>query len=146
MERFRHDRWSTGAGESHRSPDEGARRETVVPKAESFDRGCLVPDATVWLELSGGRGTTCVRGVRPCPVSTVVVGNPSVLVRTVFKLLSTAEAAAVFLFASARSRSSIVSCATPAVSGVFFLSRQPRLPPTTRRETAIEKLKRVFID
>ena len=36
--------------------------------------------------------------------------KPSLLVRTVLRLLSSAEAAAVFLFASARSRNSIVSC------------------------------------
>ena len=46
--------------------------------------------------------------------------EPSALVRTVLRLLSIADAEAVFLFASARSRSNIVSCATLATSGSFF--------------------------
>jgi hypothetical protein len=85
--------------------------------------------------------------VRLCAAASTIAGNdPSPLVFTVFKLLSTAFAVAVFLFASAKSRSSIVSCAALAATGVFFSFPQATLPARRRRATAIENLYSVFID
>lgn len=62
--------------------------------------------------------------------------SPGVGRTTVLRLLSTAAAAAVFLFASARSRSSMVSCAMLAMSGFFFDSRQPVPPAMNARQSA----------
>jgi hypothetical protein len=85
--------------------------------------------------------------VRLWAAASTIAGNDwSPLVLTVFKLLSSAFAAAVFLLASARSRSSIVSCMALAASAVFFSFLQARLPAKRRRETAIENLESVFID
>jgi hypothetical protein len=85
--------------------------------------------------------------VPPCAAALTIAGNDeSPLVLTVFKLLSTAFAAAVFLFASARSRSSMVSCVALAASAVFFSFPQARLPARRRTGTAIENLGSVFID
>jgi hypothetical protein len=77
--------------------------------------------------------------------STIAGNDESPLVLTVFKLLSTAFAAAVFLFASARSRSSMVSCVALAASAVFFPFPQARLP-ARRRTGTIENLESMFID
>jgi hypothetical protein len=84
--------------------------------------------------------------VRLCAAAFTIAGNDeSPLVLTVFKLLSTAFAAAVFLFASAKSRSSIVSCVVVAASAVFFSFPQARLP-ARRSGTAIENLNSIFIE
>ena len=105
-------------------------------------RGEPAPDTS-----DGGRGTTRVAGVPPCAAAFTIAGNDeSPLVLTVFKLLSTAFAAAVFLFASARSRSSMVSCVALAASAVFFSFPQARLPARRRTGIAIENLGSVFID
>src|SRR5678809_1155512 len=56
-----------------------------------------------------------------------------------------AAAAAVSLFASARSWRSMVSCATLATSGFFFESPQPTLPSCRARQARTEYLERVFI-
>lgn len=106
----------------------------------------VLADISPPLLLPAGRGTTRDTGVgvaTDAPCAGVSVWSPVVL--TVFRLLSTAAAAAVFLFASARSWSSIVSCATLATSGFFFELPQPRLPNSTARQTISEYLERVFI-
>jgi hypothetical protein len=76
---------------------------------------------------------------------TIAGNDESPPVLTVFKLLSTAFAAAVFLFASARSRSSMVSCVVVAASTVFLSFPQARLPAKRKAGTAIENLESVFI-
>jgi hypothetical protein len=84
--------------------------------------------------------------VRFCAAAFTIAGNDeSPLVLTVFKLLSTTFAAAVFLFASARSRSSMVSCVALAAAAVFFSFPQARLAASKRIGTAIESLESVFI-
>ena len=66
------------------------------------------------------------------------------LVLTVFRLLSTTDAAAVFLFASARSRSSMVSCAALATSGFFLESRHP-IATMSARQRAADNTESVFM-
>jgi hypothetical protein len=84
--------------------------------------------------------------VRLCAAASTIAGNDSSpLVLTVFKLLSTAFAAAVFLFASAKSRSSMVSCAVLAATAVFFSFPQARVPARRSKGMAVENLKSVFI-
>jgi hypothetical protein len=109
---------------------------------ESLERGPEAgPDTS-----DGGRGTIFVSGVRPCAAAFTIAGNDeSPLVLTVFKLLSIAFAVAVFLFASARSRRSMVSCVVLAASAVFFSFPQARLPAQRRSGRAIENLESVFI-
>ena len=150
IERFRQERWSTGAGESHGSPEvadcpelvRSVGRTRFAPGAESLERDPeAAPDTS-----DGGRGTTLVAGVRPCAAAFTIAGSDeSPLVLTVFKLLSIAFAVAVFLFASARSRRSMVSCVVLAASAVFFSFPQARLPAQRRSGTAIENLESVFI-
>ncbi len=71
--------------------------------------------------------------------------EPFALVLTVLRLLSIAAAEAVFLFASARSRSNIVSCATLATSGCFFELPQPTPPAMNARQAAAGSWWRIFI-
>lgn len=84
----------------------------------------------------------------PCAAEFTIAGSDeSPLVLTVFKLLSTAFAAAVFLFASARSRRSIVSCVALAAFAVFLSFPQARLPAKSRTGTiVVENLEMVFIE
>jgi hypothetical protein len=77
---------------------------------------------------------------------TIAGNDESPPVLTVFKLLSTAFAAAVFLFASARSWRSIVSCVAVAASTVFLSFPQARMPAKRRAVTATENLGSVFIE
>ena len=62
--------------------------------------------------------------------------EPSPVVLTVLRLLSTADAWAVFLFASARSRSSMLSWLVAAASEVSFDLLQPSPPAMSTSQTA----------
>jgi len=119
-------------GESQGSRD--ARVEAL--EAGERVRGTVVPpDAS--LALRGGvnpglAGGTATPDVGMVPLFGLFCGVEDVLskpVRTVARLLSTLAAAAVFLFASARSRSSMVSCpdafVVSALADVSF--RQPAI-------------------
>ena len=67
--------------------------------------------------------------------------KPSLLVRTVLRLLSSAEAAAVFLFASARSRISIVSWGALLATSFVLVSFRQLTPNTgTERQKRADNL------
>jgi hypothetical protein len=76
-------------------------------------------------------------GVEPRVWSSVVL--------TVLRLLSAAAAFAVFLFASARSRRSIVSCGTLAVVVVFFFDWLQPEAVSEAANTAMTYIERFFI-
>src|SRR3954470_5756895 len=82
----------------------GAGASLAVAGTVSLD-----PEVRIWLPAGAGRGTILSVG-RLVDLSSIKGVKPSLLVRTVLRLLSRVAAAAVFLFASARSRRSIVSC------------------------------------
>ena len=80
---------------------------------------------------------------RFCGIAEDVLSGP---VRTVFRLLSAAEAAAVFLLASARSFISIVSCAAAAVvSALVFVSLLHPVTATRAGSKTIRELENAFI-
>ena len=113
--------------------------ETVVgPASLALSGGVsLGPEVSTELSAADGRLTTRVSaGLSWAACLTRSGSDPSPLVLTVLRLLSTAEAVAVFLFASARSRSSMVSCATSTTSGFLSDLRQPTPPAINARQTA----------
>src|SRR5947209_4893079 len=113
------------SGESQGSPEERFAEEDreVDSDVGERSRGTVVgADASLAFVGTGNRGPevriSLPRGSgrvfalsvgRLLDVWSTSGDKPSLLVRTVLRLLSSAEAAAVFLFASARSRNSIVS-------------------------------------
>ena len=144
----------TAVGESHGSradlcePAAGERSvETVVGAGASFafvGTGILGPDVSTSLPFGAGRGTTLASAGRFWAASPLA-GTVPPLVLTVLRLLSSADAAAVFLFASARSCISIVSCPVLATSFALVSLRQARPPANMARKIAADKRECAFI-
>ena len=124
---------------------DAGERETgmVVGDASLALVGGVSLGVVVGVEGAVGRGRTLPSAGRFCGVAEEALSGP---VRTVFRLLSAAEAAAVFLFASARSFISIVSCAAAAVvSALVLVSLLQPVTATRAGNKIIRELENAFI-